>query len=350
MRRYVGWGLTRDTALDLAEMTRHQYYYEPTGGRPGIRPSTHTQFWDGGQFLWHSNEEVLKQIRRINADPDMDYGYRRMSVALMLLGYWINHKKVYRLMKEQGLLHDRPAKAERTYVKYRKVTPQGPLQVLEMDIKYVWVEEHRRYAYILTILDTFTRVVLHWSLGYRMTQVEVKAACEHIIETHLQAADMIKKGIHIEVRNDNGPQFLAQKVQQFFKDNYLHQVFTHPYTPQENGHVESFHAILSKALKNTTFWTLGQLEQRLTLFYEKYNNERLHTGAAYLPPNQFWELWNENLIDRKVDSKKRVTFKLKLPYYQLSGNENWRAASRCEPTPLEAGKGRFQEVNGAVSL
>jgi transposase InsO family protein len=43
----------------------------------------------------------------------------------------------------------------------------------------------------------------------------------------------------------------AKLIQEFFKENYLNQVFTHPYTPQENGHIESFHAILAK--KTTPF-------------------------------------------------------------------------------------------------
>jgi hypothetical protein len=71
----------------------------------------------------------------------------------------------------------------------------------------------------------------------------------------------------------------------------IHQVFTHPYTPQENGHVESFHAILATALRHEFFWTLDQLTARLALFYDKYNNERVHSATALLPPRLFWEAY-----------------------------------------------------------
>ncbi len=104
----------------------------------------------------------------------------------------------------------------------------------------------------------------------------------------------------------------------------MDQVFTHPYTPQENGHIESFHSILSKALSKQVFWDLEQLNERLILFYETYNNTRLHAAIANLPPRTFTELWNKGLIERKVLAKNKVKFLLKIRYQQLSGNENLR--------------------------
>ncbi|GAB1415134.1 hypothetical protein MASR2M117_05400 [Paludibacter sp.] len=56
-------------------------------------------------------------------------------------------------MKENNMLKTKPSKSERMFVKYRKVLPNGPLEVLEMDIKFVWVEEDQRHAYVLTVID-----------------------------------------------------------------------------------------------------------------------------------------------------------------------------------------------------
>lgn len=220
-------------------------------------------------------------------------------------------------MKRHKLLEPKRTKGDKNYVKYRVVCPQGPLEVLEMDIKQVWVEQHRCYAYILTILDTFTRASLYFRVAYQMRQAQIEAAWSYVIEHHLQAADALKKGLHIEVRNDNGPQFCARAIQNFFKENHLHQVFTHPYTPQENGHVESFHGILAKHLGAVQYWTLEQLEEDLVLFYERYNNERIHSSIAYLAPLVFRELWELGLIERKEKAYKKVQFKLKIPYFEV---------------------------------
>ncbi len=270
------------------------------------------------------NQIVVDQMKTIQSNPDIDYGYRKMYYALMIMGYLINHKKVYRLMFEHNMLKEFHKRSDKTYVAYRIVAPDGPLQVLEMDIKYVWITRDRRYAYILTVIDTFNRQVLLWELGFTMQSKQVQQVWQRIIVEHLQPADMLNKHIRIEVRNDNGPQFTAKKIQDFFRENHLNQVFTHPYTPQENGHIESFHSILSKALSKQVFWNLEQLNERLILFYETYNNTRLHASIANLPPRTFTELWNKGLIERKVLAKNKVKFSLKIRYQQLSGNENLR--------------------------
>ncbi len=57
----------------------------------------------------------------------------------------------------------------------------------------------------------------------------------------MQPYDCLNRDIQIEIRNDNDSRFVAKSVQTFFAENNLNQVFTHPYTPQENGHIESLY-------------------------------------------------------------------------------------------------------------
>jgi len=297
-----------------------------------------------------SNEQVVDQIRGMKRDPQTNYGYRKITYLLMLIGYYINHKKVYRLMKEACLLMQSIKRRGRTFARYRVVNPQGPLQVLEMDIKMVWISELRRHAYILSILDTFTRAVLHWCVGLQMTQHQVKRAWNAVIADHLQAADLLSQQIHVEVRNDNGPQFAAQLIQSFFAANYLNQVFTHPYTPQENGHIESFHNILSQSLDRQTFWSLEELEGHLTLFYDTYNNQRLHSSIAYLWPMLFWEMWDKGMINRKVNENKKVKFTLTIPYQEISGNKSLREVSCLKSRLLDGGGILHHEAIGPETL
>ena len=317
VRKNMALGLRRDQALELAEITKDQFYYQAKEGKQGKPASKSTNYRTGERWKVVDNKEVVEKIKAQLSQTDLNYGYRKMSYFLQQSGYWINHKKVYRLMKEQGLLQAKKVQQRKNYVKYRIVVPNGPLEVLEMDIKQIWVEEHRRYAYNLTILDTFTRAALYFTVGYNMRQAQVKKAWEYVIEHHLQPADALRRKLHIEVRNDNGPQFSAKMIRKFFNDNGLHQVFTHPYTPQENGHVESFHGILAQHLKERTFWSLEHLEQDLTLFYERYNNTRIHASIAHLSPHNFWRLWEKKQIERIEKARNKVQFKLKIPYYLL---------------------------------
>ena len=67
--------------------------------------------------------------------------------------------------------------------------------------------------------------------------------------------------------------FEAAIVRDFFKENHINQVFTHPYTPQENGHIESFHAILGRSIDGQYYRTLDDLNKKLERFYKTYNKK-----------------------------------------------------------------------------
>ena len=343
---YISQGLKRDKVLSIVGISRHQYYHKPTGKRPGRKPTETVVKQNENQKIEVVNQVVVDEIKNIQADPDTNYGYKKMYFALMMLGYFINHKKVYRLMKENGLLKERYKRKEKKYAKYRIVTPEGPLEVLEMDIKLVWVVKDRRHAYILTVIDTFTRALLYRGLGYTMKSAQVKRAWEYIITNHLQPADLLRKKIHIEIRNDNGPQFSSKMIRDFFEQNYLNQVFTHPYTPQENGHIESFHSILSKAIGTQVFWDLPELETFLILFYDKYNNHRIHASIANLSPRLFWYLWDEKKISRTVLKNKKVRFNLTVPYQQLSGKMNLKEVPCLASSEFDTQVKLQKEVSG----
>jgi putative transposase len=304
------------------------YYYEPKASLKGRKPSTHTLcLQDDCTLTQVSNDKVVDDIVTLKSDPEKDYGYKAMTAALMLKGYIINHKKVYRLMAQWQLLHEPRQKAPREYVKYRRVDPAEPLTVMEMDIKYQWVVSHQRYAYILTIIDCFTRKVLHWQVAYSIKKDQVIAAWRDVIVGHLQAHQMLKKNLIIEVRNDNDSRFWAKEVTAFLTENHLNQVFTHPYTPEENGHIESFHAILGRSLDKKNFYTIDDLEAHLRIFYNTYNNIRLHGSLDHLSPVMFWKLWNDGLIESTKRKNQPMKHKLRVPHYLISGNGSLREAS-----------------------
>lgn len=326
MIHYMSKGMRRDTALGIAGVSKHALYHKPKENKVGRRKTDTTKMFTSEGIKEVSNELVVTQIKEFNADPDLRCGYKRMTGMLGLCGYFVNKKKVHRLMSENGMLNPAKKSTSRTFAKYRIVTPEVPLEVIEMDIKHIWIESERRSAYVLTVIDTFTRYVLGWQVGFTMKSHQVETLWNQVIEQHLESNSMRKKHISIEVRNDNGPQFKSDLIRAFFNENYLNQVFTHPYTPQENGHIESFHCILSNAL-DPAFWSLRELETRLNRFYEAYNTVRVHGSICMLSPQLFWSAWNYNLIERNVSAKRKVTFKLKCPIQQIPGIISQRETS-----------------------
>lgn len=320
-----------EIALRLCKHTKYSYY-KKIGKRKkaGRKPSTTTSKIDvHGEIIEADELEVLGRIISILTLPETSYGYRAMRFALQLEGYIINHKKVYRLMDKYQLLGDKHKKAARTYVKYRRINPKRPLEVLEMDIKFQYVFEYKRYAFILTVIDCFTRKVLYWSVAYSIKQAQIKAAWEQIIVQHLQPAGLLENQLTLELRNDNDTRFTAKEIQRYFAENHISQVFTHPYTPQENGHVESFHAILGRSLAMQEYKTIHDLEKHLEHFYNTYNNVRLHGSIQHLNPEAFIRLWDANLVSIMPHKKIKHKFitKLKIPHYMIKPNGELRPLS-----------------------
>lgn len=317
----MSYGLNRDICLDITGMTRNQFYYDWKGTKPGKSPSIITVRRDPKTLEEQEvdNADVVKEIVEIKLNPDLANWYKLITRSLQIIGYYINHKKVYRLMFEYLLLENKRNRTGRTFVKYRRVTPTGPLRVLEMDIKYFWVHEKRKYAFVLTIIDTFTRYALHWSVGYSMKSEQVKTTWEYVVAEYLQVAGISTQEIDIDVvvRSDNGKQFNSHIMSSFFKENHIRHEFTKPYTPEENGHVESFHCILGKALDKDKFSCLNELEKRLEKFYKSYNNDRTHSGTKGVPPAKFWALCDLNKVEVIYLENKAQKFKLNVAYQDI---------------------------------
>ena len=106
VRTYMSQGLKRDVCLQITQLTKDQFYYVQTGIKPGRRPSKVTVWRDPLTLLETKvdNEDVIQKVIEIKLNPDMANWYKMITRTLQIQGYYINHKKVYRLMFEYLLL------------------------------------------------------------------------------------------------------------------------------------------------------------------------------------------------------------------------------------------------------
>lgn len=313
-------GLTRDVCLKIVGLTKHQFYYKLSDKRPGKQPTTTTPFIDKATGLIKEveDEQLINDVIAIKSNEDLEDHYKLICVSLCLQGYYINHKKLYRIMKSQGLLNEKVNIGSRTFVKFKRISATKPLTGIEMDIKYFKIHGSGKYAYVLTVIDTFTRYVLKWDVGYSMRSIQVKKVWDYIVINYLQGRRQELDPLDIEIRTDNGKQFVSNQVRKFFSENGLNHVCTHPYSPEENGHIESFHKTLGKALENDYFVDLKALSLRLEKFYNNYNNRKGHSAILGLNPKLFWALYENNYIEVIELEHKVIKFKLKVAYQDIS--------------------------------
>jgi len=178
---------------------------------------------------------------------------------------------------------------------------------LEFDIKYFYVAGQNRNARSLTVIDVKTR----WVLGHYTTWSIKKGDVVSLFNQFFGVYPLPK---HFHVRNDNGSQFVAQQVQQYFKSRKVVQEFCKPATPEQNAHIESYHSIQEKVIcQRYEFESLENLQATLNRFVSFYNFKRIHSGVGYQSPFKYLLKMDIDMnqfdIDQALDcSNKQILF------------------------------------------
>ena len=280
---FIAQGYPISRVLRMVGIASSSYYYRPKESHQvrGIKKSTHTMNRHG---MWVSNQLVVKQIEDLLEEEFVDYGYRKMTHWLRQQhGYLINEKKVYRLMSEHKLLNsrDKYRRLPRRWVKQLVPQPSGVLDYLELDIKYIYIHGQRTYALLLTVIDVASRWVLGQYMAWQISKYEVRDLLDKIFEAYT----LPKK---IYVRNDNGSQFEARLIQDYFKDKGVTQEFTRPATPEQNAHIEAYHSIIERVIcRKYEFEDLTEAQDTFNRWIRFYNFDRIHSGIQYLSPKNF---------------------------------------------------------------
>ncbi len=267
----------------MVGMVHSSYYRTPSLGRKGNRPSKFTYNQSTG---WVDQDTVVASIKGILSHEFIDCGYRLMTSYLQREGYLINHKKLYRIMKEEGMLkldnRINRSGSGRKFVKFRKVNTTKSFDCLEMDIKMVWIPSAGKNAYLLSIIDVHTRRILKDYFSFSIKKAKVIAFLSALFLEYQYPENVV-------IRSDNGSQFIAKNVREYLGLIGVQQEFTHVATPEENAHIEAYHGILKKEVfKRVDYRTFGEIEQILKRYVTFYNNTRLHGLLGRITPMEKW--------------------------------------------------------------
>jgi putative transposase len=272
---------TKKQLCQWLNLHRSSCYYKSSGGRRGAKPSTHTMTRDGQAV---SNEKVVETlISEVFGQEFNLYGYQLSTEELKAMGYLINHKKTYRLMKDNGLLLEKVPRnrSPRQWVKWRKIKYAKPLEHLCMDIKYVYIHGAKRNAYLLAIIDVATRYVVGWSLRFTMKHTDVILCLHGVMQGY--------KAKHIMLRTDNGSQFIAHGLRNFCKNNGITQEFTHVATPEENSYVESlFSQVEKEVIQRYEFDSLYHARDIFQRYFNWHNNKKRRHALGRISPAEYW--------------------------------------------------------------
>ena len=224
------------------------------------------------------------------------YGYRRITAMLQNEGWKVNHKRVERIWRQEGLkVPQKQPKRGRLWLNDGSCIRLRPLHKDHV-WSYDFVAERTtdgRALRILVIVDEYTRECLHIVTARRLTSQDVLDALFTLF---------INRGVPEYIRSDNGPEFTAKAVRKWLGKLGVGTLFIEPGSPWENGYVESFNGKLRDELLNREiFTTLTEAKVLIENWRREYNTIRPHSSLGYKPPAPEVMLpWDQNHLVEKL--------------------------------------------------
>jgi putative transposase len=207
------------------------------------------------------------------------YGYRMIHGLLCCEGWWVNHKRVERIWRREGLKV--PKKQPK---RGRLWQNDGSCVRLRAECKdHIWAYDfvHARTRdgrsfRMLTIIDEFTRECLAIDVARKLNHDDVLERLAWLIAT---------RGVPDHIRSDNGSEFTAHAVRDWLDRVGVETSYITPGSPWENGYIESFNGKLAnELLEREIFDTLHEAKVLIERWRVHYNTVRPHSSLGYRPP------------------------------------------------------------------
>ena len=219
-------------------------------------------------------------------------GYRRL--AFMMLDTHIvavSPASVWRVLSRAGLLRKWNGKPSKKGTGFEQ--PLQPHQHWHIDVSYLNV--CATFYYLCSILDGYSRFLVHWDLRESMTEADIKIILEAAKEKHPKTRPRII--------SDNGAQFIAKDFKEFIRISSMTHVKTSPYYPRSNGKIERWHKSLKReCIRPGTPLSLEHARRLVKGYVEHYNNVRLNRAIGYITPNDMLAGHHQE-IEAKRDRK-----------------------------------------------
>ena len=201
-------------------------------------------------------------------------GYRRLCYMMMDADIAaVSPSSVYRVLSNAGVLKKWNGKKSKKGTGF--VQPLKAHEHWHIDISYINI--CGTFYYMCSILDGFSRYIVHWDIREAMKESDVEIILQRAREKFPDATPRII--------SDNGPQFISRDFKEFIRISGMTHVRTSPYYPQSNGKLERYHkTIKSTCIRVNTPLSLDDCQRLVADFVDEYNNTRLHSTIGYIAP------------------------------------------------------------------
>ncbi len=207
------------------------------------------------------------------------FGYRRLHVLLRREGRIINHKRIYRLYRQEGLTVRR--RKRKRVARGRRPILQAPTRINQrwsMDFMGDTLASGRTFR-LLNVVDDFSRECLVIDAATSFPGARVVRALEELAEV---------RGLPAAIVIDNGPEFTSRALDEWAYRRKVELRFITPGRPIENAYVESFNGkFRDECLNEHWFLSLDEVRATVEDWRIDYNRHRPHSSLRDLSPEEF---------------------------------------------------------------
>lgn len=283
-------GMSIRKALTYSGCSKNTYYYN----NKQKKYHSHITAATAATAAPSSSTMIEKEIQQISLQRPT-YGTRRMAAMLTrILGRPVNRKRVQRIFRKMGYIIPSRRKKEIMRSKVPNVKADRPNQVWEADLTYIHCGIDG-WGYLFNMFDIFTR---EW-VGYCFDLSAVKENAIISVENSLvMHKDIVPE--NLVIRTDNGSQYTSKAFRKSISVLGLKLEHIYYNTPEQNGHIESFHKTLKKEyIWPNDFQNYQEAESVIRDAFSDYNQNRIHSALRYLTPYEFISKWNEQYKEKE---------------------------------------------------
>ena len=257
-------------------LPRSKYYYKPKKDNLG-------------------DAFILEKIMHI-ATAFPSYGYRRVTAALRREGLAVNHKRVYRIMRANGICcsirraYKHTTNSNHSLAKYpnliKNLVPLRLNQIWHADITYIRFAAS--FAYLAAIIDGLSRKAVGYAIG--------KTLCAGLTVAALLDAIGQRNTDSLIHHSDQGFQYCSSQYVKILKENGIEISMSEKANPYDNAKMESFFRTLKvEEVYMSDYESYEDVLASIPYFIEEmYNRKRLHSSLGYMPPEEFEDKFNKN--------------------------------------------------------
>lgn len=255
----------------------------------GLAKSSYYEWKSKLKIVDEKELNLINEIRAIIEASKGRYGYRRVTLALRNKGSVINHKRVYRLMKEQNLLCDKFHRKSRSYYSYKGQI--GKIANNELNRKFkadkpnkIWVTDVTEFKagnkklYLSPILDLYNSEIVSFSTSSRPDTKFTNRSLNKAIE-RLSCKDKLM------IHSDQGFHYQHHSWIKILDDNNIKQSMSRKGNCIDNSPMENFFGLLKQEMYyGNEFKCIKKLEIEIKEYINWYNNDRIKSKLKGLSP------------------------------------------------------------------